>query len=1532
MSDSIDVSTTGAAPIEAGSFDVIPNLDTVTVTFKPLVSGDFIIGYIGGEKTVTIAPGDTSVSSTIVSIGYYYDGAVTLSFGDSRLDTKTVRTAPEPPTISKGSTTETSIEVTWTREDGAEQYRLYRGDALITTTSDTSYTETALTPGTYTYHVTSLNSDSQESGPSNTLDISTELQPPIIVQGEIFSTNIEITWGVVDGASSYTVYRDGLNRGTTADTSFLDYGLTPDTEYTFRVIARNSVGQTADSAFFKVSTTSAPASFSAATPTYTGSQTAILATTIIIEKNASRDDQIDISFVPLKAGTYFIDYDNPRIATVTVSVSGSETDARKSVPTITIGYGFDENVIISFRERVSDIVEVARAHVTTGPAPPPPATPALGIASNTHNTIELAWGAVENAETYTLTRIVDGGANVVVESGDILSATDRNLTPSTNYKYVIVATNAAGTSTPSAEFAASTTAAPVETPAIKADSFVITNPAAADTLLVKFTALKEGTFTITSSESSDTVVVSAEDVSDSVEKEETITVGFEFDGDVTLSFDSKDVASQSARTLAIKAGTFIATARDDGDVTVSFVPLRAGTFVIQAVGAPSVDWLIITNEVGSLTPFIALLTGHGFIGDVVISFGGHEYARESISTVPGTPALTAAIPTHNSVVLSWDAQTSATGYTLSRTGGTGPTEIPVAGTGISYTDDTLEPETTYTYSIRAVSIAGDSAASNVVSVTTLAAPTPPAAPTEPFVTVTRPDTDTITVTWGNIPGTDYNIYAINEGEDPELIDDLVTSPHDITKDDSFFNKANSAEEIGVFGFSEGNPVGGAVDNNNITSEEVPPVDTTPPPVPTITTPSATVNTSSITIDGTAEAGTTITLFNGATPAGTTTADGTGAFSFAAVALSEGPNSFTVRASDGPNISTASLPVVITLDTPVAPATPALVVDSTTDTTISLSWVAVDNADSYTLSRTLGNNPAETVLSETTELAATDTGLTADTEYKYTIIATNSVGPSASSNEVTATTAATPTVDAVRNADNSVTVSWSNIETNISNEYVITISDGSSDSDTFTPTVVSNEFHITDTNIIDLNDANEVCVKGVGVDNKICEPVPEAFDTTAPSITVNEESFSIELGETYTAFTFAATDNTDGDITSGVVVVDTVDPNVANTYTVTFDVDDAAGNSAVTVTRTVTVTAQNPDDNDSGAGDIASIPSDTPKKKGGDSNEWKTKPTFGKHWNNQAVQLVDDGFVFNGMPLTITNNWHTDFDLTSSIIGDDNTVHIKGYATNGLKSVSLSLGVPEIGLKTNAESHIIVNVNSNYTSPAGYDIADIVHEQKEGLVNEKMTGASIDKVKCISSDTAERCFDVTISFVIMAPLSHEVLAINAVDKQRYSTTTYINEGVEFTGEALLAAATHELKQKHGNQNPFETISLTQQDRRYQVWEDQYGYIWSQNDYGTWLQITRPDMQQRDDLPTSVMTRIHSNFANLVIDEQDRATLIFDSKAIQGTLDESFSYDMPLRLDRVSDPALLESLSIQEMLAQEMLCDCMIYDDSDLSWND
>ena len=77
---------------------------------------------------------------------------------------------------------------------------------------------------------------------------------------------------------------------------------------------------------------------------------------------------------------------------------------------------------------------------------------------------------------------------------------------------------------------------------------------------------------------------------------------------------------------------------------------------------------------------------------------------------------------------------------------------------------------------------------------------------------------------------------------------------------------------------------------------------------------------------------------------------------------------------------------------------------------------------------------------------------------------------------------------------------------------------------------------------------------------------------APVITLlGETEVSLELGSTYTDAGATAADNIDGDITANIAVVSTVDVNTVGTYTVTYNVSDAAGNAAIQVTRTVTIT-------------------------------------------------------------------------------------------------------------------------------------------------------------------------------------------------------------------------------------------------------------------------------------------------------------------------------------------------------------------------
>ena len=81
------------------------------------------------------------------------------------------------------------------------------------------------------------------------------------------------------------------------------------------------------------------------------------------------------------------------------------------------------------------------------------------------------------------------------------------------------------------------------------------------------------------------------------------------------------------------------------------------------------------------------------------------------------------------------------------------------------------------------------------------------------------------------------------------------------------------------------------------------------------------------------------------------------------------------------------------------------------------------------------------------------------------------------------------------------------------------------------------------------------------------------DTAAPVITLlGSTSVTLNVGGTYSDAGATATDNADGNITSSIVTVNPVNVNAAGTYTVTYNVSDAAGNAATQVTRSVTAYA------------------------------------------------------------------------------------------------------------------------------------------------------------------------------------------------------------------------------------------------------------------------------------------------------------------------------------------------------------------------
>jgi prepilin-type N-terminal cleavage/methylation domain-containing protein len=79
-------------------------------------------------------------------------------------------------------------------------------------------------------------------------------------------------------------------------------------------------------------------------------------------------------------------------------------------------------------------------------------------------------------------------------------------------------------------------------------------------------------------------------------------------------------------------------------------------------------------------------------------------------------------------------------------------------------------------------------------------------------------------------------------------------------------------------------------------------------------------------------------------------------------------------------------------------------------------------------------------------------------------------------------------------------------------------------------------------------------------------------SVAPVITlIGSNSVNVTLGTTYIDAGAIAFDDIDGDVTSNIIVVNNVNTSIIGTYTVTYNVTDSEGNTAIQAVRTVNVT-------------------------------------------------------------------------------------------------------------------------------------------------------------------------------------------------------------------------------------------------------------------------------------------------------------------------------------------------------------------------
>jgi len=306
------------------------------------------------------------------------------------------------------------------------------------------------------------------------------------------------------------------------------------------------------------------------------------------------------------------------------------------------------------------------------------------------------------------------------------------------------------------------------------------------------------------------------------------------------------------------------------------------------------------------------------------------------------------------------------------------------------------------------------------------------------------------------------------------------------------------------------------------------------------------------------------------------------------------------------------------------------------------------------------------------------------------------------------------------------------------------------------------------------------------------------------------------------------------------------------------------------------------------------------------NILRTKPTFGRS-HDTGEQITEGGFSANGEIFDITDNWHTDFELMTLNVGERNTFSAKTYSPYGLQSIEFMFGIPQVGSAHEAEATIEVTLDLNL------NVINILTVQKDNLIDSDSVLATADMVRCRNVDINKNCHYVTVSATFNeAPLSY-VFALKGIDFTKRSHLTYLNEGLEVTGDSLNSPPTMMISANKKGAGP---MLVTQFDKRNDMWVNDSGIEFKRNSFGTFIKTT-VEQVVRDDPIVNVMTRYNSNFETMKQNEIHKAIEVFDSNLIQKELPDYFAIIYTERLNRFEDPEVQRMLAYEEMRATDSL---------------
>lgn len=661
---------------------------------------------------------------------YFFDGDSQSNWNDAKIYVI-------PPTPVLVSNNPSAVQVEVERLDGYSRCYLLRSDSIDGTYQTVSIKHdcdsedryvlsdiTASPQSTYYYKYQGENYGyySAESGAIEvtTTALTIPATPAGLECNGRSSTSLFLKWDAVGSVDNYILYRSDSENGTytvldssITSTTDWDGGLTPATTYWYRIQAQNSFGASDMSDALPVTTAAAPP---------------------VLNVSETTDTSISLSWnsIPdaLKYYLYRSSSSGGSYSFIGQTQVGNEMYMDSDLES---GSTYYYRIAAFFDTLGSEMTDWSYCTATTTGSPSPPSTPeGLSVTASTSSSITLGWDSVDSADSYKLYRSSSSeGTYTEIVDQSTRSYTDTGLDADTTYYYKVSAVNAYGTSDLSTDVSGQTdTLSPPDIP-----TGLTVNSTSQTTIALEWNEVAEAeSYTLYRSSS------------------ETGSYGsiVTLHGDTSYTDESLTASSTywykvEANNSEGSSGLSTAVSGTTDDIVVTLPDAPSGlnqtgatasriTMAWNAVsGATSYSLYRSTSLNGSYTRVNT--TTATSMTDYGRSSGLTYYYKVSATNESGEGDLSSAVAgtvlpqapsglssdsvTEDSVDLSWNAVTGATGYYVYRSTSSSGTYTQISSSSInSYTNTGLDSSTTYYYKVAAYNAAGTGAQSSYCAATT----------------------------------------------------------------------------------------------------------------------------------------------------------------------------------------------------------------------------------------------------------------------------------------------------------------------------------------------------------------------------------------------------------------------------------------------------------------------------------------------------------------------------------------------------------------------------------------------------------------------------------------------------------------------------------------------------------------------------------------------------------------------------------------------------------------------------------------------